>query len=124
MQPGMVRLLSIRLAIASITEDVATPEKVIADVTDGVDSRGVTEIRFPSDQACGADRLNFRSATCWDMIEADVTGPLMRVVPAGDFIMGEDADDSASPAHKQTIAQPFVGVQGKQNHPWIPLKRI
>ena len=96
------------VTIASIAEDVATPENVITNVTDGVASPGLTEILFPSDQACGADRLNFRSATCWDMIEADVTGPLMRVVPAGEFIMGEDADDSASPAHKQTIAQPFA----------------
>ena len=71
-------------------------------------SEEIEEVRFPSEQACTADRLNFRSAACWDMIDADLRGPIMRVIPAGEFVMGEDADDSAAPAHKQRIAQPFA----------------
>jgi formylglycine-generating enzyme required for sulfatase activity len=61
-----------------------------------------------SDQPCSADRLNYRSARCWDMISADVRAPLMRVLPAGVFVMGEDGDPNASPVREQNIAQPLA----------------
>ena len=64
-----------------------------------------------SDQPCSADRLNYRSARCWDMITAEVRAPIMRVLPAGAFVMGEEGDPHATPVQQQTIAQPLsIGV--------------
>lgn len=64
--------------------------------------------RLESDQPCSVDRLNYRSATCWDLLADGVRAPLLRVLPAGSFIMGEAGDASASPPHKQVIERPFA----------------
>jgi len=67
--------------------------------------------RHRSEQPCSAERLNYRSARCWDMITADTRAPIMRVLPAGTFVMGEDGDPHATPVQQQTIAQPLaIGV--------------
>lgn len=64
--------------------------------------------RLESEQPCTVERLKYRSATCWDLLAEQVRAPVLRVVPAGTFVMGDPDDESASPVREVRIERPFA----------------
>ena len=72
------------------------------------DNPSISVPRFESDRPCTVDRLNYRSATCWDMLATETRGPVVRVIAAGEFTMGQSDDPAASPTHQQVIERPFA----------------
>jgi formylglycine-generating enzyme required for sulfatase activity len=87
------------------TEEAA--EQSVAQ-TEPVAEGTAVAARFPSDRPCTVEVLNTRSAMCWDMMEAEVRGPILRVVGPGEFYMGEDGDPNAEPVHVQKIEKAFA----------------
>jgi formylglycine-generating enzyme required for sulfatase activity len=77
-------------------------------VEEVADSSPASTPRFESDRPCTVDRLNYRSATCWDMLAAEIRAPVVRVIAAGEFSMGQADDPMASPVHRQVIERPFA----------------
>lgn len=57
--------------------------------------------------ACRAELAKQRKNLCRDALTGGGTGPIMVVLPAGEFSMGGDAPH-AQPAHRVNIGQPFA----------------
>jgi len=86
---------------------VEKPPEVVSNDESATEIVGAAP-KFPSDRPCGVERLNLRSATCWDMVGPETRGPIVRVVPAGEFEMGQKGDRDAEPVHPQVIDRPFA----------------
>ncbi len=61
-----------------------------------------------SDFPCTADLLKTRKRGCFDMLADGTRGPLLRVLPAGEFRMGNDDYPDEGPAHLENIASPYA----------------
>jgi formylglycine-generating enzyme required for sulfatase activity len=100
--------------VASAAGTGAEREPAVAETRSEVDAQSAGEpsaddrAQLESRQPCTAARLNTRSATCWDLLAEGVRGPLLRVLPAGEFVMGEAGDPAASPVRTREIDHPFA----------------
>lgn len=93
----------------ALREGALPSEASTAPVAAGVGETASSAAAAPaSEQPCSADRLNLRSTTCWDMLDPQTRGPLLRVIPAGEFVMGDRSESTASPAAPRVVAAPLA----------------
>ena len=65
------------------------------------------ESRWSSGRECRRAQLETRRRACWDMIAEDKQGPVMIILPPGQFVMGDDGDKDL-PTREVEIAHPFA----------------
>ena len=88
---------------------VAAPAEVIpSDQAPAVSESATSVARPVSDYPCTADLLKTRKRTCFDMIADGQRGPLLKVLPAGEFQMGNDDYPDEKPAHPASVAKPIA----------------
>ncbi len=64
-------------------------------------------VRQANKNACSASQLNTRRRNCFDLTLSGESGPLMKVLPAGEFTMGSDESSGAS-GRQVAIDRPFA----------------
>ena len=58
--------------------------------------------------ACNAAQLETRRRNCFDVLSNGENGPVMRVLPAGEFVMGSDKNAEEQPVRSVVVAKPFA----------------
>lgn len=61
-----------------------------------------------NENACTAAQLETRRRNCADRLSMGENGPVMRVLPAGEFVMGSDKNDDEKPVRSVVVAKPFA----------------
>ena len=76
----------------------ATPESaVIAVETEQVREETDMPVRPENENACDSAQLETRRRNCFDLLSNGENGPLMRVLPAGEFTFGNDGTPAEIP---------------------------
>jgi len=87
------------------TDDVPqTAESAAARVADNA----AVNINAMNENACSEAQLSTRRRNCFDLLAENQKGPLLRVLPGGDFVMGSDANPDDQPAHAVSLAFPYA----------------
>ena len=103
--------------MAEAVSQAAMPAKpkVVAPVEAAQSSRApevsdsaTSAARPVSDYPCTPDLLKTRKRTCFDMLTDGSRGPLLRVLSAGEFRMGNDDYSGEGPAHLESITSPYA----------------
>jgi formylglycine-generating enzyme required for sulfatase activity len=58
--------------------------------------------------ACKAAQLETRRRNCFDLFPNGENGPVMRVLPGGEFVMGSDKNAEEQPVRSVVVAKPFA----------------
>jgi len=88
---------------------VAIPAEVKrSDKTPEVSASATSVASLVSDYPCTPDLLKTRKRTCFDMIADGQRGPLLKVLPAGEFSMGNDDYPDEKPAHSASVEKAFA----------------
>ncbi|MCJ7558632.1 MAG: formylglycine-generating enzyme family protein [Gammaproteobacteria bacterium] len=96
-------------ARAAPKAEVATPaEAKQGDPAPGAVAGAESAARPVSDFPCTADLLKTRKRGCFDMLTDGSRGPLLRVLAAGEFRMGNDDYPGEGPAHPASITSPYA----------------
>ena len=73
-----------------------------------VTTEAAVSVSLVNKDACTAAQLNTRRRNCVDRLSIGANGPVMRVLPGGEFVMGSDNEDDAMPAHPVVVEKPFA----------------
>jgi formylglycine-generating enzyme required for sulfatase activity len=72
------------------------------------DLNAVAATAVTQDGGCSVAQLQTRRRTCFDVLQDGSQGPPMRVLAAGDFVMGSPANPEEDPQRTVMIAEPFA----------------
>jgi len=79
-----------------------------ADAPAASGSNEVTAAQAMQSGGCSAAQLQTRRRTCSDVLQDGLDGPPMRVLPAGEFVMGSQVNPEEEPVRTVSIAEPFA----------------
>ena len=92
----------------ALVDETAEVELQAADDQPIESTNPVAAERAKSSGGCSAAQLQTRRRTCSDVLQDGTKGPPMRVLPAGDFVMGSQVNPEEEPLRTISIAKPIA----------------